>query len=336
MNAELRSLLERAGVRASARYSDFVVINSDGLLPRPGVLPGEPIINRGFDLIVLEDGRQRYFGKVRAAVAPHMPHASKVRRALATLETPYLRVPTATFVPGETVSVQLAPFMSGDSLFGHLKDARPAWLTEELRRILPDLHALESHAIEMLDLGVDWATPLDLFSAVEAHFETAVGAAGLAAPQLKVLRDVLRAAGSVRPRPQHGDLWGENILLADGRAWLIDFEAYGQVIVPLYDVLHLGHTSLTASEGEHASGLALLRASHPLAVVVRGAIAASMERNGITRTQLDGLLAFYLIRMSTELIRRSGGRQVYAEPLLRSLRELATALAHGERDLLAL
>src|SRR5881397_3247923 len=42
--------------------------------------------------------------------------------------------------------------------------------------------------------------------------------------------------------PQHGDLWPSNVVHSGGSWWLLDFEVFGEVQVPLYDVCHFVRT----------------------------------------------------------------------------------------------
>ena len=142
------------------------------------------------------------------------------------------------------------------------------------------------------------------------------------------------AAGDVPAVPQHGDLWERNLLLANGRMWAIDFEAYGDVLVPLYDALHLMFTTGWSRAGASASGLDRLRGPDAEAHGCRTLLNDRAAADGLAPEHLDGILLFYLARMAAELRARHGDDR-YSRPYEVELQHAAQSFARGERGLLA-
>src|SRR5207253_6463326 len=73
---------------------------------------------------------------------------------------------------------------------------------------------------------------------------------GLPNESLHLLATAADAAPAVLMRPQHGDLWPANLIQRDdGGWWVLDFEMYGRIRVPLHDVFHLVRTSALPDGG---------------------------------------------------------------------------------------
>jgi hypothetical protein len=146
------------------------------------------------------------------------------------------------------------------------------------------------------------------------------------------LSTALSGAGAVPSRPQHGDLWWRNLLLADDQIWAIDLGDYGVVRVPLYDDLTLLSSTVGLRAG-HASGdIEQLTGSNVESLAGRRILTSRAFSAGLHASQLDGVLAYYVTHRACAVHRRGGPG--FAAPHLAEVRYVAERLASGERLLL--
>ena len=128
---------------------------------------------------------------------------------------------------------------------------------------------------------------------------------------------------------QHGDLWPGNIIGWGGDWWLLDFEVFGRVQVPLHDVFHLLRANpgpgvqtkrgLSAGPGVHRPGW-----SEPSRAVLGGFAA----RLGLSPAAVGGAYLYYLLEVTARLHGRSAPHWFRA-PYLDELRLVAADLETG-------
>jgi hypothetical protein len=145
--------------------------------------------------------------------------------------------------------------------------------------------------------------------------------------------DVVARAGAVAPLPQHGDFWFQNLLLVDDDVWVIDFEEFGQIQVPLYDDLTLILATLAVRSGGGVQGLRTMISADAEAVACRELIRDRAAAEGIDPTQMDSMLFFYLARMAAQIYRRGGDD--FGRPHLEALRYATELFVAGRHDFLA-
>lgn len=330
MNRELSALLESAGVRPAPAWEEMLLVKNDALLP------ADPHHDTalGFDLVVLDRGTPRHYCKVRPTDTPGFRRESELRRRLADDDLGTFRVPTASFARGTRIEVQVSPFVAGDTLQSAIVAGDDDRVLSAIRAVIRDLDAIALRARTLTDLMPAHDSMLRLAERAEPSLESVSSGAALEPGARRALGAVLQAAEPVPAIPQHGDLWGRNILLEGDKGWLLDLESFGLSWTPLYDVFHLALTTAWSGAGDGHDDLTTFLSDRRLAAGCRAALVEEARRFGFDAAQCDGLFALYLIEMSADLIRRNAGSTTHAAPFLRALHDLAYLFEGGAVDVL--
>jgi len=126
--------------------------------------------------------------------------------------------------------------------------------------------------------------------------------------------------------PQHGDFWPRNVLVVAGGWKVLDFEACGEIVLPLYDVFHMIRGCSEAASGGAGNWLELWAeagmAARPLSASVR-----RLSR-GLETTAMEAALVAYLVEFAARLHRRGISRERTAGRL-QELRALPGLLERG-------
>lgn len=346
MSAAFASLLERAGFDTSEPefWQRVVLVHNWGMVPAARLDHSDATVSRGFNALVLDRrGVPTHFCKCRPPTREWIRQTNLSERISMV---PALRqmVPRAWSVSSPHLHLSIAAYVPGRLLASSVPWMRASALGATMREILEGMEVISRHAA-MLESDVTRSqTPVDLRAEAAWAFGT-VPASLLAPRQASVIRDAIAAAGTVPRVLQHGDLWPMNILRYDGHWWLVDFEIFGRIQVPLYDVFHLARSCWALRQGRwpHAirrarralslpdaqeSWIGCLRSSggvHPYP----GTLAWAQSRYGLTRSQAVGTLAYYLIDVIARMYRRRVA--MYLEPYVTELGVLADCLESGER-----
>src|SRR5439155_45094 len=135
----------------------------------------------------------------------------------------------------------------------------------------------------------------------------------------------------VAPLPrllQHGDLWPANILWHQGSWRLLDFESFGRVQVPLYDVHHFVRTcgSLRRPRSEATGGwLDRLASRDREAALCRETIRREAGELGLNAAQALGVLLYYLVDITAQFRLRGVPRSFWG-PLALEVQRAADTL----------
>ncbi|HEY1308579.1 MAG TPA: phosphotransferase [Vicinamibacterales bacterium] len=346
MRSGFASLLEQAGFDTTERgfWERIVMVQNCAVLPAERLDEGDVMATRGFNALVLDrHGVPTFFCKCRPPTKEWVRQTELCTRI--SME-PALRqmIPCAWGVRSTGLLMSISTYVPGRLLESRVAWMRPDTLGATLREILQEMETISLHCA-VIEPGVfNGRTHVDL--AAESEWAFDVIPSSLLPPHLaSVTRDALARAGVVRRAIQHGDLWPRNILRHDGHWWLLDFEMFGQIQVPLYDAFHLVRHCWTLRQGRlqraiHRerspatlpnrlpSWIGSLRSSHTTQPY-QHTLAWASARHGLTIDQAVGTLAFYLIDLTARMYRRQVP-MAYVEPYLRDLAVLAECLLAGE------
>jgi hypothetical protein len=202
-----------------------------------------------------------------------------------------------------------------------------------LRTLLEGVADLARLALLGCD-GVRPASTTVLLHQAASHSLADVAMIAALDPQFSAaLTAAVSDAGEVPSIPQHGDFWWQNVLMANGHVWAIDFDAYGDVRVPLYDALTMMITTMPLRPSAAGTGIERLLAGGAEARACRELLAERATASGLTPSQMDGVLVYYLAHMASTVNGRAGEK--FSGPHVADLRHAAQLLASGKRGLLA-
>lgn len=297
---------------------DRVVLHRNaGPVPPPRGTPEDHVSNRGFNLQVLgTDGRTTHYVKCRHRASARARREADAFVALGSDPRTKTHVPAATVVEVGDVLALVTVFQHGATLYAsarRLDRERVRAVAEEVLRLSGEVAAVLSARAP----ATGETDPLGDRKAVRR----ALGGAGVGPDALERLERRTAALPGLGASPQHGDLTSRNVLLVDGRAVLLDFEAFGETRTPLFDAWSLVRSLPAGGRGEHA----LPWWKRPLAgLVTRRAATLGLDRDGAVT-----LLAWFLASSATRLLHR-GVPAAFVTPYLR---ELELALREGAATL---
>ena len=327
MNRELRQLLVEGGYEPAARpdfrWHQVIVHRNIASVPPVRTVPGAALWNHGFNLILLDEhGMATHYAKCRPAAVPEMMHEAAVLTALAGDPVLADIIPRTRTVSSATVRVQVSQFIGdhswdSDAIIGDVN----AW-THAVRGILEVVGRLADRAAVLLPGRVDQRTirPVD---AVGPLLEALV-TAGMPNEWIQRLLAAAESAPAVPTSPQHGDLWPANLIARqDGGWWVLDFEMYGRIRVPLHDAFHLVRTS--ALEDGGGTWLQRLGVGDAWARAQQAIIREAVARGHVPDDAVSALAIYYFAEM-TERLHRSGTPRTFWEPYLAELRDAVQRL----------
>lgn len=307
-------------------WSDVVVVRNVGPLQTEAPLPGDVISNRGFNAVLCAaGGRPEHFLKLRPIGHRLFEREAAVTELLGNRPATGSLVPPAqTFTTGPA-RVLAQRFVAGRSL--------DLLIRKSQRRHWQPTAAQVLHVCAPLWEGIaDAATALGFAPSVQ-RVDTAalledldqLASQGVAAAAIGSLRARL-APAQLAPVPQHGDFWPRNLLVV-GDGWrVLDFECCGDVMLPLYDVLHfLRGCAESASGGQIGSSEPWLDAIAQSDVLREQFRCAT---RGMTKDAVEAALIAYLVDFAARLHRR-GIAQERIEGRRRELEKLPAALDGG-------
>jgi len=335
MKRKLRELLAAAALDGDQfgqiREGSLLILQNYGAIPPAVRKSGSYVWNRGFNILVLgPDNAPRYFCKYRPIADANLERETTVLDAFN--RDPELRdfVPRIRGVRDGEVQLQVGEFIAGRPYeYTVPRMTERAWLTS-MAQILDVARMVSTRAGSLLPDLLGAPAPATLRVAA-ADALTALGAAGLTDDMLQAIDRALARAGSVPHLLQHGDLWPANVLGHQGSWRLLDFETFGIVQVPLYDVCHFVRNCWSLREPGAAASMAWvtrLASDTPDAELCRRTILREARQLGLDPAQAAGVLAYYVVDATAQFIRR-GARRVIWEPLMREVRATADLLREG-------
>lgn len=326
MNRELRDLLVAAGYSRAARpdfrWQEVIVHRNIASVPpvRPGT--GSALLNHGFNLILLDErGAPTHYAKCRPALVPETQHEVSVLTALGADPALADIIPATRSASSATLGVQVSRFIgnrtwASDSKRGDLG----AW-TRATREILAIMTRLAERADELLPNQTDQRAirPAELVRPLIP----ALAQVGLPNELQEVLLAASDSAPPVVAHPQHGDLWPANLIQrSDGGWWVLDFEMYGRIRMPLHDVFHLVRTSTSPDE---VTWLRRLGAGDDWARAQQQIIREAAIRHAIPQSALTAIAIYYFVEMTARLY-RAGTPRSFWQPYLLEIRDAVELL----------
>ena len=320
MNRELRDLLvecgyERAGL-SEFRWHDVIVHRNIASIPPVPHGGGAMLWNHGFNLILLDGrGAPTHYAKCRPASAADTKHETAVLSALTADSALADIIPPTRIASSGPLSVQVSRYVGNrtwatDSTKRDVK----SW-TRGAREILAKVDRLARSAAVLLPTTYDQHI-LRPGAAVRPLLP-ALARLGLPSKSLAQLSAAAEAAPAIPARPQHGDLWPANLIARpDGGWWVLDFEMYGRIRMPLHDALHLVRTSASTASG--GTWLHRLAADDDWAHAQQQVIGDAAAGSEVPGAAITAVAIYYLAEM-TERLSRFGNPPSFWEPYVAEL-----------------
>lgn len=283
-------------------WSDVIVVRNVGPLLTAAPLDGDVISNRGFNAVLCTAaGRPAHFLKLRPIHHRPFEREAAVTQLLASRPATAGLVPASrSFTVGPT-RLLAQQFIAGRSLDLLIRTRRRGnWqpvAAQVLREAAPLWGGIADVAAAMgfvpPGLRVDVAALLTDLDQLASH--------GVAAAEMGSLGARLQSAQLV-PVPQHGDFWPRNLLVVNGGWRVLDFECCGDVMLPLYDVLHFLRGCVESANGSQISSseswLGAIGQSSVLRDEFRRAVGSLQEE------AVEAALIAYLVDFAARLHRR--------------------------------
>lgn len=328
----MSELLSQAGVSREVGWHDIIVVQSF----RSSAVGAASALQSnfgGFNFVIVNRRKPEFFVKCRAAGNAALARETKVQSCLARSRPGNFLVPSVRAAESHRLVLQVSPFVQG-SHYGRIvsKQSTEDYLAT-LRSILFGVADLSSFAQDNCPEIAIGESPLELHSSAEESLEYVARHAPLDDPLTQALSTTLSRTGPVPGRPQHGDLWYQNVLVTERSLWGIDWEHYASVRCPLYDDVALTRSTFQLRSRYRNGGIQGLLGPDPEAVACRRLLMARAESEGIDTGKIDGILAYSLLRWAATVNRRAGpshGRRHLAD-----VQYVARQFAEGRRGLLA-
>lgn len=315
MNRELMELFGRLAKEPdpglSRRWSSAAIVNNAGAIPQRTHPNDDSVWNRGFNLVLLgADRSPTHFCKCRPLDEPSGAHEGAVAERLGQLDDLRGLVPVARVLSNSRLQLLAMPFVAGDVMADRMARMRPGpWLRTigELAELAARLTASAAAAgmiRESLPMGASRT-----FSEAGAGYLEYLASVGVDLAAVRVLDRVLADGGRFVPSCQHGDFWARNVLgRADGSYCVIDFERFGLVSSPMFDVFQLLRTSWEGYRAEATGGrswLSVFESEASTRTSWRAILGKAVTAHSLAANQFEAALALYLIEALVWYRRRS-------------------------------
>ena len=334
MNPKLSQLLAACSVDGDLvgriRWSRILILQNYGAIPPAVGKRGYYVWNRGFNLLLLgRGGVPRYFCKCRPAADQNLGRETAVLKALN--RDPELSgvAPRTRGARSEELQLQVSEFVPGQAYAFSVPRLGEGEWAESMRDILTVARRVSTRAAALLPDFMAGPGPVVLHEVASPALKE-VASAGLGENQLRALDAAIRRAGTLPRLLQHGDLWPANILWHRGSWRLLDFESFGRVQVPLYDVHHFVRTCASLRGRSEMTGgwLDRLVSGDREAAVCRETIRREACELGLNGAQALGMLLYYLVDIAAHF-RVRGVPRAFWEPLVVEVRRAADRLNAG-------
>lgn len=302
MQGTLLSGIDAALGGGPRSWSDVVVVRNVGPLQAEAPLAGDVISNRGFNAVLCAaGGRPEHFLKLRPIGHRLFEREAAVTELLGSRPaTSSLVPPSQTFVVGPA-RVLAQQFVAGRSLDLLIRTRqRSHWEPTAAQALRAGAPLWEGIADAASAIGFAPSVPR-IDTAVLLEDLDQLASQGVAAAAIASLRARLAPAHLV-PVPQHGDFWPRNLLVVNDGWRVLDFECCGDVMLPLYDVLHF-----LRGCAESASGSQIGSSEPWLAAIAQSDVLRDEFRRatrGLTEDAIEAALIAYLVDFAARLHRR--------------------------------
>jgi hypothetical protein len=334
MNSAVVHLLAECGVpnpHEATKWQNMLLVHNIGGVPGD-TLEGDFISNRGFNLVVLDDGGDpTHFCKCRPSQVGWGGGTSLAARLSRSPELASI-IPQTWSVHSDAMDAEVSQYIRGELLALRIRSMDLVELRAALSDILSAASTLSRHAAILEAQLLDGDPTCDLLAAAKWALD-ALLAAGISPELVRGLEAALAHAGTVPRMLQHGDLWPRNVLRCDDHWWILDFELYGRVQIPMYDALHLVRTTWDArpaSRESRRAWLDYLMGNGAESRVYRETAVHAARAAALTPAQAGGTLVYYVVDIAARLyLRRILARDV--APYLLEVNRLGEWLLSGWR-----
>ena len=249
-------------------------------------------VRPGFDLLLLDSrGRRTHYCKFRHSGCESLLHESDVIEMLRC--DPAVRdfVPELKAGPHGSWMVQISKFLDGPTL----RDLLQNWSLRKRERAIVEVLEI-SHGLSETSARLSSKFPRHDIDLASEATESAKLLMRLTdkADGIRKMCAMLDHVPAVPSRPQHGDLWPQNIIWCNGSWRVLDFELFGHSMVPLYDVFHLLRTSYELAPNANLWVNQLMCDSDE-GDSSRRIIRAFTDRLGLSPTQGVGAFVYYTL-----------------------------------------
>jgi len=327
MISELERLLADAGYRcpAGGDLREFLLITRNhGSIPvTSDQHPG--FAGRGFQLVLLDRrGNPSHYARCRWADDILFARECEYVTVLAMDEELAGLMPRFRTASSSTLRVLVSEYLSGGTHLGRLRrQSARSWL--RAARSAAGLRDRLSERAHLLLPSLNNRLRGEVPSRIASERLDTLVHAGLPLDDARALASAVGPLDDCPGSVQHGDFWPGNLIRHQRSWWLIDYEEFGTVFAPLFDVLHFlqqtarirawGSTGPWLGEGASAMPSSW---KHAFGSLLDGQI----ERLGMSPPQLAAAVTFYVVRMGSHRLRPGVSRQ-FAEPLLEDARTIA-------------
>ena len=331
MTSELQRLVLAAlgeAAPAALDWARIVIYRNEAPVPPSRRPAGDHAWNRGFHALIVEPGgHSRYFCSCRPANDEALQRASRIREALSAHPDLAAHVPWTRSARGAVIQVQVSAYVSGSLYETDLRSSSvAAWGRTAEEVLLTAEHITGCAARDLTGLWSAVAA-VDLAAAGEAPLAH-LAAAGVRPDRLAALRRALARVGRVPGRLQHGDLWPGNVLHHGDSWWLLDYELFGEVRVPLYDALHLLRTSDRIRRPRAGTWVASLMDETAETAATRDILGRVARRHGLVPEQVAAAFVYYIVDVAARSWRRQVAEDFW-EPVLAEAETVADLEASG-------
>jgi len=328
----LLDLLNAADLGGPWSWRDAAMVRNVGAVLSTAPERGDLVSNRGFNLILFDrSGTPEYYCKVRPA---HHVEALRETRLLMALQDAGLDrgVPRTWDLRSDELLAQVSEYLPGEPFSQSIAALGPAAMARAVDGVLALADTVSRTAAAKAPAELVVGGPVVIASRAAPVLEYL--AAGLLPPgQVTALGRAMEDVGAVPGLPQHGDLWPGNVLRRRDGWTLLDFELFGLVDVPLYDVLHFLRTSWDLRAGcadrtDAATWLESFASDSADTALARTILRAKRDDMGLTGAQVRGMVAYYV----ADIAYRSHRRRVpgwMSEPLIGEAAALGRMLQSG-------
>lgn len=301
MNRSILELLKRAGWRRPAEVpidETFVIVCNYGAIPPPAELPRGSTPG-GFKLVLLDrNGCPTHFCRCGSVEDRQFSRERRILQVLGTDPALDGMVPSSRGASDGTLTVILTEFIHGRH-FDVRKEGRsaPEW-SAATRAVLDASYQVTSRAMAILPEFANAEKRVLLAEEAEGSIGFLL-ASGYSERALDDARQALSMASPLPRHAQHGDLWPGNVIRSQGSWWIIDYEEFGWVQVPMYDVLHMLQTSLVG----HRDKRKRLGDASAWVESARCIVHEWAARFEIDDDQLEAATLFFLLRSCAHYLR---------------------------------
>lgn len=303
-------------------WDDLVLLRNFGSL-RLDAPMADGAETRGFHARVLaRDGRCTHYIKCRSASSAYAAREASVLTALRTDPSLADVVPPASGLVLPGLRALILGVVEGQGFARRVARKRLPTAVADVRVCLAVRGRLMARASKV---GAVPETPgsFSPLQAIEPSLRI-LEESGVAPTVLAVIRD--RVHTDLPSEPQHGDFTPANIIWGPRGPVILDFEFFGVVASPLYDVWHfIRNVRVQRAE---SSWLGVLAPRNETDAAWHALLSEEIGRAGLSERQVAASLLWYLSHITALIIARKNSEEYY-RPYLNDL-VLATQLAAGD------